>query len=114
VLAMKPLPEASASEPRCFAFTDSRNDVVVRAGIHSTVRAARCVDRVLPRIAPAGARDGGRATEARHRECIAPVLCLAVPVVARARSCRPSAAQGKDGGGGVESIACPETGRVGI
>ena len=91
---MKPLPEASASEPRCFAFTDSRNDVVVRAGTHSAVHAARCVDRVPPRIAP--------------------VFCLAVPVVARARSCRPQAAQGKDGGGGVESIACPETGRVAI
>jgi hypothetical protein len=107
-------PAAAITEPRYVAFTKSRHDVVVRAGTHSAVRAARHVDRVPPRIAPAGARDGGRAAGARHRECIILVLCLAVPVVARARSRGPSADRGKAGGSVAESLGRQEMGRVGV
>ena len=60
--------------------------VVVCAGSHSAVRAARHVGRVPPRTTSAGVRDGGWAAEAGHCEGIVVVLCLAVPVVVRARS----------------------------
>jgi hypothetical protein len=68
------------------------------------LRGARRVDRVPPRIAPAGACDEGRAAEARHCECIILVLCLAVPVIVRTSSHGLSAARVKDGGSVAESI----------
>ena len=77
--------------------------VVVCAGTHSDVRATRRVSRIPPRTAPTCVRDGGRAVV---------VLCLAVPVVVRARSQGLSDARGKDRRRVAESLAHPEKGRV--
>jgi len=107
-------PAAAITEPRYFTFTESRHAVVVRAGTHSAERAARHVDRVPPRIAPAGACDGDRAPEPGIASASSSSFCLAVPVVARARSRELSADRGKGGGGVAESLARPETGRVGV
>jgi hypothetical protein len=78
----KPTP---ASEPAC-AITQPRHVVVVCAGTHSAVRAARRVSRIPPRTAPTRVCDGGWAAKARHCKCIIAVLCLAVPAVVRSRS----------------------------
>ncbi len=78
----KPTP---ASEPAS-AITQPRHVVVVCAGAHSAVRAARRLGRIPPRTAPTGVHDGGWAAEAGHCECIIVVLCLAVPAVVRSRS----------------------------
>ena len=106
LLPSNPPPPLLSTEPRYVAFTESRHDVVVRAGTHSAVCAARHVDQVPPHT-PAGARDGDRAAGARHREGIILVL---LPCRPRRRGL--SADRGKARGGITESLALLETGRV--
>ena len=83
-----------ASEPAS-DITQPRHVVVVCAGTHSAVRAARRVGRIPPRTAPTGVRDGGWAAEPGNCECIIVVLCLAVPTVVRSRSRRLSGRPGQ-------------------
>jgi hypothetical protein len=110
--APEPTPATAQPGYLTAAAAESRNDIVVRTGTHSAVRAAYGVGRVPPPTARARNCDGGGAAEAGHSEYIVVVLCLAVCVVVWARSGRLGAARGKDRGCIAGPLTRPEAGRV--